>query len=85
MAKFSMADLRILPCLRWSQWQQLVTVGLATNGQYLHVAAVTRSSLLVKLKSDETGHPLKVASGTLSCFVGMFLHFFKNAHYFLFY
>ena len=39
--------------------QQLVTMGLATNEQYLHVAAVTRSSLLAKLKSDENGHILK--------------------------
>ena len=39
--------------------QKLVTVGLTTNEQYLHVAAVTRSSLLAKLTSDENGHILK--------------------------
>ena len=60
-------------------------VGLTTNGQYLYVAAVTQSSLLAKLKSDENSHILKAASDTLSCFVDMFLHFFQNAVYFLLY
>ena len=39
--------------------QQLVMVGLTTNGQYLHAAVVTRSYLLANLKSDENGHVLK--------------------------
>ena len=77
-------DLGILPYLKWSSLQQLVTMGLTTNGQCLHVTAVTRSSLLAKLKSDENGHALKAASGTLSCFGDMFLHFFESADYFLF-
>ena len=60
-------------------------VGLTTNGQqHLHVTAVTRPSFKTKLKSDENGHALKAASDTFSCFVDMFLHFFKNANYFLF-
>ena len=60
-------------------------VGLTTNGQWhLHVAAVTRPSLITKLKSDENSHALKAASDMHSCFVDMFLHFFKNANYFLF-
>ena len=59
MAKFSKTDLGILSDLRWSSMQQLVTVELTTNGQYLHVAVVTRSSLLANLKSDENGHVLK--------------------------
>ena len=54
------------------------------NGQYFHVAAVTRQSLPVKLKSDENSHALKVVSRTLYCFVGMFLHFFENANYAMF-
>ena len=37
----------------------LVTVGLTTDGQYLHIAVVTGSSLLAKLKSYENGHVLK--------------------------
>ena len=45
MAKFSKTD--------------LVTVGLTMNGQYLHAAAVTRSSLVAKLKSDENDLVLK--------------------------
>ena len=54
--------------------QRLVTVGLATNEHYyFHVAAVTRPSLHVKLKSDENCHALKAASDMLSCFVDMFL------------
>ena len=56
--------------------QQLVTVGPTTNGQYLHVAAVTQPSLMAKLKSDENGYALNVASDTLSCFVDMLLRFF---------
>ena len=59
MAKFSKTDLGILPYLRWSSLQQLVTMELTTNGQFLRVTAVTRSSLLAKLKSDENGHALK--------------------------
>ena len=43
--------LGVLPYLRWSSLQQLVTMGLTTNGQYLHVTAVTQLSLLAKLKS----------------------------------
>ena len=84
MAKFSKTDLGILPYLKLTSLQQLVTVGLTTNGQYLHVAAVTRSSLLGKLKSDENSHVLKAASDTFFCFVDMLLHFFENAHYLLF-
>ena len=37
-----------------------------------------------KIKSDENGHALKVASDTTSCFVDISLHFFENANYFLF-
>ena len=60
-------------------------VGLTTYGQYLHVAAVTRSSLSAKLKSDTNGHVLKAASDSLSCFVDMLLQFFfENTDYFLF-
>ena len=84
MAKFSKTDLVILPYLKLTSLRQLVTVGLTTNGQYLHVAAVTQSSLLGKLKSDESSHVLKAASDTLSCFVDMLLHFSENAHYLLF-
>ena len=51
-------------------------VGLTTYGQYLHVAAVTRSSLSAKLKSDKNGHVLKAASDSLSCFVDTLLLFF---------
>ena len=49
-----------------------------TNGQYLHVAAVTRPSLVAKLKSDENGHVLNVASDALSCFVHVSTFFFKT-------
>ena len=84
MTKFSKKDLGILPYLKWSSLQQLVTMGLTTNEQYLHVTAVTWSSLLAKLKSDENGHALRVASDTLSCFADMFLHFLESADYFLF-
>ena len=59
-------------------------VGLTTNRQYLHVAVVTRSSLLAKLKWDENSYVLKAASDTLSCFADMFLHFFKKTDSFLF-
>ena len=70
-----------MPCLRWSSLQQLVTVGFATKGQYLHVAAVILSSLLAKLKLDKNGHVLKAVSDTLTCFADMFLHFFENADF----
>ena len=40
--------------------------------------------LHAKLKLDENGYALKVASDMLSCFVDMFLHFFENANYLLF-
>ena len=74
-----------LAYLSWSFLQQLVMVGLTTNGQlYLHVAAVSRQSLKAKLKSDENGHDLKAASDTLSFFVDILLHLFENANYFLF-
>ena len=54
------------------------TVGLTISVQYyLHVAAVTRPSLQAKLKSDENGHALKVASDTISCFVDAFTFFQK--------
>ena len=46
------------------------------------VAVIIEPSLQAKLKSDENGHALKVASDTISCFVDMFLHFFENANYF---
>ena len=42
----------------------------------------TRTFLQPKLKSDENGCALKWASDTISCFVDMFLHSFKNANYF---
>ena len=84
MAKFSKTGLGILPYLRWSSSQRLVTMGLTTNGQCLHVTPVTRLSLLAKLKLDENGHALKAASDTLSCFADMFLHFFESADYLLF-
>ena len=83
MTKFSKTDLGILPYLRWSSLQQLVTMGLKTNGQCLYVTAVTRSSLLTKLKLDENGHALKAASDTLSYFADTFLHFFESADYLL--
>ena len=38
---------------------KLVTVGFATKGQCLHVAAVILSSLLAKLKLNENSHVLK--------------------------
>ena len=78
-------DLGTLPHSRWNSLQRLVMVGFTTNGQYcLHVSAVTQPSLQAKLKSDENDHALKVASDTISCFVGMFLHFLGNANYILF-
>ena len=44
------------------------TFKVYNNGQlYLHVAAVTQPSLQGKLKSDENGHVLKVASDILFC------------------
>ena len=80
MTTFSEMDLGTLPYLSWSSLQQLVMVGLTTNGQqYLHVAAVTQPSLKANLKSEENGHALKAASDMLSFFVDMFLRFFKNA------
>ena len=56
----------------------------AYNQQYLHVTMVTRSSLLAKVKLDENGHALKVASDTPSYFVEVLLRFFESADYFLF-
>ena len=76
MVKFSKMDLGILPYLKWSSLQQLVTLELTTSGQYLHVAVVTQLSLLAKLKSDENGHVLKAASDTFSYFVDMLLYIF---------
>ena len=64
--------------LKWSSLQQLVTLAPKTNGQYLHIAALTGTSLLAKLKSDENGHALKAASDTFSCFLDMLLHFFRK-------
>ena len=84
MTKFSKTNLGILAHLRWSSLQQLVTVGPTANGQYLHVAAVTRLSLMPKLKSDEKGYALNAASDMLSCFVDMLSCFFENANFFLF-
>ena len=85
MAMFSKTHLGIVPHLRWSCLQQLVMVWLTTNGQYYsHVAVITQASLKAKLKSDENGHVMKVASDTLSCFVDMLLHFFEKTNYFLF-
>ena len=76
-------DLGALPYLKWSSLQQLVMVGLTTNGQqYLHVAVVTRPYLQPKLKSDKNGYALEGASNTISCFVDMFLHSFENTDYF---
>ena len=67
MATFSKMDLGTQPHLIWSSLQQLVMVGFTTNGQkYLHVAAVTRLSIQLKLKSDENGHALKTASDMFS-------------------
>ena len=82
MVEFSKTDLEFLPYLRWSPLQQLVTVGLTANGQYLYIAAVTASSLLAKLKSDENSHALKAASDTLSYFVDMFFTFFQKRQLF---
>ena len=39
------------------------------------------TSLEAKLKSNENGHALKVASDMISWFVDMFLHFFENANF----
>ena len=82
MVKFLKGDPGTLPHLRWSSLRQLVSVEtcnwLTTNGQYLHVAAVTRPSLQPKLKTDENGHALKVAPNTLSCFVEIFFTFFAK-------
>ena len=55
IVKFSKMDLGILPYLRRSSLQQLVTVGLTPNGQYLHLTAVTRLFLLANLKLHENG------------------------------
>ena len=78
MATFSKTDLGILLHLRWNSLRQLVMVRFTTNGQqYLHVAAETQPSLQAKLKSDENGHALKVASDTISCFVDAFTFFQK--------
>ena len=82
MARFSKTHKGVLPHLRWSALQELVMVGFTTSGQqYLHVATVTRPSLQAKLKLDENGHALKVASDKISYFVDMFLHFFKNDNF----
>ena len=78
MVKFSKTILRILLYLSWNSLQQLVMVRPTTNGQYLHVAAVTRPSLVAKLKSDENGHVLNAASDALSCFVDVFTFFLKR-------
>ena len=59
-------------------------VGLTTNGQNLHVAAITWLSLVTKLKSDANGHALKATLDTLSCFADMLLHSFENADHFQF-
>ena len=80
MAKFLKPDPGTLPHLRWRSSQQLVTVetssdGRTTNGQYLHVAGVTRPSLQPKLKADENDHALKVTPGIVSCFVDVFCTF----------
>ena len=48
----------------------------------MHVAVVIQPCLQAKLKSDENGHALKMASDMISCFVDMFLHIFENASYF---
>ena len=80
---FSKTDLGILPCLRWSSLKQLVIVGFTTNEQsYLHVAAVIRPSLQRKLKFNENGLALKVASDILFCRHAF--TFFYNANYFIF-
>ena len=74
MATFSKADL-----------ETLSHDGFTNNGQqYFYVVAVTSPSLLAKLKSNENGHAWKAASDTISCFADTFLHFFKNANYFMF-
>ena len=44
-------------------------------------AVITQPSLQAKLKSDENGHALKVTSDTISCFVNMFLHFFRKRQF----
>ena len=46
------------------------------NGQYLHIAVVTRPCLMAKLKSDKNGYALNAASDKLSCFVDMLSIFF---------
>ena len=56
----------------------VASVEPTANEQYLHAVAVIPLCLLAKLKSDENGHALNVASDTLSCFVDMFLHFFRK-------
>ena len=87
MVKFSKMNLRILLYLRWSSLQKLVLEGPTMNGQYLHIAVVTRPCLMAKLKSDKNGYALNAASDKLSCFVDMlslFFFFFENANYFLF-
>ena len=44
-------------------------------------AVITQPFLQAKLKSDENGHALKVASDMISWFVDMFLHFFENTNF----
>ena len=48
----------------------------------MHVAVVTQPCLQPKLKPEENGYALKGKFNVISCFVGMFLHSFKNAKYF---
>ena len=59
----------------WASPERASSDGRTTNGQYLHVAAVTRPSLQPKLKADENDHPLKVTPGIVSCFVDVFCTF----------
>ena len=44
----------------------------------MHVAAVTQTSLQAKLKLDENGHALRVASDMISYFVDVFTFFQKR-------
>ena len=88
MVNFSKADPVNLSHLRWSSLQQLVTIetckGACNQQTVLACWCVTQPSLQVKLKADGNDHALKVFPDTLLCFADMFLHFFKNANYFLF-
>ena len=84
MVKFSKTDLGILAIFKMELFVTTYNVSTYNNGQYLLANTVHLTSLLAKLKLDENGHTLKVASDTPSCFVDMLLHFFENANYFLF-